>query len=156
MYSSSHHLLEKRALTNTGRGTGHGGIAGAQVGECHTYSNGFTRYFFFFFHLLRKVTSLKGRLTVGEHCVMSRLHRLGHWRAVGTVLILRWIITENSPTRASENECGQVSIKLVPSEGTILPEPSGLCQRNKTTPKYERNIPAIIAPLGLYTSTLRF
>lgn len=54
---------------------------------------------------------------------MSGLHDLSSGRTWCMVLLLRQVILENRPRCRSHGECVYVSIKLVPLESAILPEP---------------------------------
>ena len=63
--------------------------------------------------------------------MFSRLHDLRSRRALLTVLVFLRIILESGPSGVGNNECGQVSVKLVPLESTILPEACTLCQEKR-------------------------
>jgi hypothetical protein len=69
--------------------------------------------------------------TAGEQDIMSwldnRVARLT-WR---TAMLLSSVVLENCPGCRGNDECNHVSVKLVPLESTMLPEPCRQFQENK-------------------------
>jgi hypothetical protein len=71
------------------------------------------------------------------------------------VALLSAVILENLPGSRGNNQCIHISVKFVPLESTVLPEPCRRFQENGA--RYDlRNVPAITAPSESTTSTFRF
>jgi hypothetical protein len=86
---------------------------------------------------------------------MSLLYNLNSWKTRFSVLLLCRVELENCPCRRSNDECDQVSVKLVPLQGAILPEPCKLSTKTRQEVIRGMNVPAITAPSESNNSTLR-
>ena len=62
-------------------------------------------------------------LTAGKQDIMSWLDSRGAWMTWRTAMLLSSVILEDCPGCRSNDKCNHVSVKLVPLESTILPEP---------------------------------
>jgi len=105
-----------------------------------TDTNRFTSYYGGGFEGIWKHNWL---LTSGEQNILSWLHDLVVRLTWPSVLLLGGVILKQPPIRVfGENKCRQVSVKVVPSESAILPEPciggQRSCEKKSKERVYQR------------------